>query len=108
MEKTLAVINQMQADGVIDKFAIGGAVGAFFYLEPTVTDDLDIFVTLDAQAGGVIVLTPIYDYLDAKGYRAERETIIVENWAVQFLPAGTPLVQEALDQAKEKPFGGLS
>ena len=32
MRATLAVINQMQADGVIGRYAIGGAVGATFYL----------------------------------------------------------------------------
>jgi hypothetical protein len=43
---TLETINQMQADGVIGKYAIGGAVGATFYLEPAATLDVDIFVTL--------------------------------------------------------------
>ena len=33
MKATLTVINQMQTDGVIGKYAIGGAVGATFYLE---------------------------------------------------------------------------
>ncbi len=43
MKATLEAINQMQADGVIGKYAIGGAVGATFYLEPAATIDLDIF-----------------------------------------------------------------
>ena len=30
----IETINGMQADGVIDTYAIGGAVGATFYLEP--------------------------------------------------------------------------
>jgi hypothetical protein len=29
---TLAAINQMQADGVIERYAIGGAVGATFII----------------------------------------------------------------------------
>jgi hypothetical protein len=32
MKTVLAIVNQMQADGVIGKYAIGGAVGATFYL----------------------------------------------------------------------------
>jgi hypothetical protein len=32
MKNTLEVINQMQRDGVIGRYAIGGAVGATFYL----------------------------------------------------------------------------
>lgn len=48
MKATLEVINQMQADGVIGKYAIGGAVAATIYVEPAATLDIDIFVTLPA------------------------------------------------------------
>jgi hypothetical protein len=34
VKTTLEAINQMQADGVVGKYAMGGAVGATFYLEP--------------------------------------------------------------------------
>jgi hypothetical protein len=58
---TLETINQMQADGVIEEYAIGGAVGATFYLEPAATLDLDIFVILPATSERVLVnLAPIY------------------------------------------------
>lgn len=33
VKRTLETINQMQADGVIGKYAIGGRVGATVYLE---------------------------------------------------------------------------
>lgn len=45
MKRTLEMINRLRADGVIGKYAIGGAVGATFYLEPSATLDVDIFVT---------------------------------------------------------------
>jgi len=32
--EVMAAINQMQDAGVIERYAIGGAVGAIFYLEP--------------------------------------------------------------------------
>lgn len=41
MKATLQVINRMQAEGVIGEYAIGGAVGATFYLEPSATLDID-------------------------------------------------------------------
>jgi len=44
MKATLEVINRMQVEGVIGEYAIGGAVGATFYLEPFATLDIDIFV----------------------------------------------------------------
>jgi hypothetical protein len=54
VEKIFAVINQMETDGVIGRYAIGGAVGAIFWIEPITTKDVDVFVTL-ATAPGVLV-----------------------------------------------------
>ena len=45
IKETIAAINRMQADGVIDRYAIGGAVGATFYLEPVSTLGIDVFVS---------------------------------------------------------------
>ena len=49
MKATLAIINCMQEEGHIGKYAIGGAVGATFYLEPSATLDIDIFVSLEQR-----------------------------------------------------------
>jgi hypothetical protein len=98
MEKTLAVLNQMVAEGVLEKYAIGGAIGATFYLEPIATQDLDIFTILP-QKGLLITLEPIYAYLKNKGYISEGEYIVIEGWPVQFLPASNALVQEAIEAA---------
>jgi hypothetical protein len=54
VRNTIAAINQMQADGVIDRYAIGGAVGATFYLEPMATLDVDVFITIQPEAGSLI------------------------------------------------------
>jgi len=68
IKKTIAVINKMQADGIIAKYAIGEAVGAAFYLEPAETQDIGVFITLDAPVGkSFVTLTPIYDYLKSQG-----------------------------------------
>jgi hypothetical protein len=107
MKATLEVINRMQAEGVVGQHAIGGAVGATFYLEPVATLDIDIFVALkEASAGGLISLSPIYDYLTARGYKAQGEYVVIEGWPVQFLPAGSALVEEALAQAIETEVEG--
>ena len=42
MEKIFAIINQMETDGVIGRYEIGGAVGAIFWLEPITTKDVDV------------------------------------------------------------------
>jgi len=49
--QTIAVINKMQADGIIEKYAIGGAVGAAFYLKPDTTKDIDVYIVLDPDPG---------------------------------------------------------
>jgi len=108
MKATLEVINQVQADGVIGKYAIGGAVGAIFYLEPSATLDIAIFVTLQNVPGSsLLTLAPIYDYLVARGFKIEKEYVIIAGWQVQFLPPGNPLEQEALDQAVATEVDGL-
>ena len=59
-------INRMQTDGVIEAYAIGGAVGATFYLEPAATLDVDVFVEFHAEPGSRMVsLEPIFSRLAA-------------------------------------------
>ncbi|MGO8817257.1 MAG: hypothetical protein ACLQVG_21645 [Terriglobia bacterium] len=108
MKATLEVINRMQAEGIIGKYAIGGAVGATFYLEPLATLDIDIFVSLKPPPGSSLVtLAPIYDYLTSRGYRAEKEYLVIDDWPVQFLPASDALQEEALQQAVETELEGV-
>ena len=100
MKATLEVINQMQADGVVGKYAIGGAVGATFYLEPAATVDVDIFAILPSAAPGILVsLSPIYEYLRAKGCSEKDEHIVIGGWPVQFLPPSNDLERDAVENA---------
>jgi hypothetical protein len=97
----------MQADGIIERYAIGGAVGATFYLEPVATLDVDIFIPFQPIAGSLLASPQsIFDYLKARGGRMEGEYVIVDGWPVQFLPAANPLIGEALAQAVEKDVAG--
>lgn len=98
MKETLEIINQMQADGVIGEYAIGGAVGATFYLAPAATVDLDLFVALPGDTGSLVSLAPIYEYLKSLGCAEQDEYIVVKDWPVQFL-TGKELQKEALANA---------
>ena len=100
MEETLKVLNQMVQDGVIDQYAIGGAVGAIYYLEPFDTADLDVFVQVDTSGSELMILSPIYEYLIERGYKIQREFIYIEGFPVQFLPVFNPLTEEAVTQAQ--------
>ena len=97
----------MQADGIIDRYGIGGAVGATFYLEPVATLDVDVFIAFRAEAGKALISPqPIFDYLKKHGGTMQGEYIVVAGWPVQFLPPGTPLVEEALQESVEKDVDG--
>jgi hypothetical protein len=98
----IVILNQMERDGVFDRYAIGGAVGATFYLEPVATLDIDVFVTFKVEPGQLIVTPkPIIDYLAARGCTMKGEYVMIADWPVQFLPPVSQLVEEALAQAKE-------
>ena|ERR1700686_4736085 len=89
IEDVIATINRMEADGVVERYAIGNAVGARFYLEQVATLDIDIF------------------YVSARGGVVEGEAIVIAGWPVQFLPAATPLLEEALREAVERDVDGI-
>jgi len=71
MEKALQVLNELERNGELGRYAIGGAMAATFYIEPVLTFDLDIFVVLPEAAGGLLTLAPLYQALRTRGYTAE-------------------------------------
>lgn len=108
MKKTLQVLNLLIEDGVISDYAIGGAMGATFYLEPVMTMDLDIFIIL-LDKFDLLPLQPIYSALRAKGYlpdEHEKECINIEGTPVQFLPAYNALLEEACNSAQITDYEG--
>ena len=99
--KTISVVNQMTADGVIGNYALGGATAVIFYTEPIATEDVDIFVHLKPGGNPLMEFQPIFDYLKDKGYAIKGEHFYVGDFPVQFLPTGKELLDEAVDEANE-------
>jgi len=104
MQGTLQVLNELERVGVLGRYAIGGAMGATFYVEPLLTFDLDVFVVLPRAGGGLLSLAPLYEALRARGYAEEGECVMIEGVPVQFLPAYNALLEEALAQARETAY----
>src|SRR5436853_441650 len=102
MEKTLEALNELEATGITARYAIGGAVGLIFYVEPLLTYDLDVFCLLPTQPGALISLSPIYDHLTGQGHSLDREHIIISGIPVQFIPAYNELVVEAVMMASDR------
>ncbi len=110
MKKALEVLNKLKNDRVIKDYAIGGAMGATFYLEPISTMDLDVFVLFKDDDVSLLPLQPIYEALKQMGHEADehmRECVNVAGTPVQFLPAYNALLQEALLHAKSFQYDGV-
>jgi hypothetical protein len=102
LKDVITAINAMRRDGVIERYSIGGAVGATFYLEPVATLDVDVFVGFAHDRGRLTISPqPVFDYLKARGASVEGEYLVIAGWPVQFLPPTSPLVEEALATARE-------
>ncbi|MDB4916306.1 MAG: hypothetical protein JWM95_3950 [Gemmatimonadetes bacterium] len=109
IQDVFIALNQMEADDVVDRYAIGGAVGATFYLEPVATLDVDVFVAFRSAPGSLLVSPqPIFDYLRERGATMEGEYVMIGGWPVQFLPSTGALVDEALEQAVEVDVEGAT
>lgn len=106
MKQTLEVLNQLEREGVIGRYAIGGAIAATRYIEPIQTYDLDVFVLLPVSPSGLISLSPIYDRLREYGYTPRGEAVEIAGWPVQFLPVYNPLTEAALQASLEVEFAG--
>jgi hypothetical protein len=107
METVIALLNRMQADGILERFAIGGGIAAIYYLEAYQTDDIDVFISpVVVSERGLVSFGRIYSYLEGLGYTAEREYVRIEDWLVQFLPAAESVQEEAVAAAKRVTYGG--
>ncbi len=105
MEKVLKVIKELKGKEVIRNYAIGGGIAVMYYVEPLLTYDLDIFFI--PVKDSLDVLSPIYNYLKKKSYRAYKEHVIIEGVPVQFIPVYNELVREAVENSVEAKYGRI-
>ena len=96
MRIALETLLTLQKEALLQRFAIGGAIAASFYLEAVATEDLDIFAFISPQPSGFVLFTPLYERIKALGGRVHNEHIVIGGWPVQILPAFNPLIEEAV------------
>jgi hypothetical protein len=105
MRNTIEVIIKLTERGAFRSYAIAGAVAALNYIEPTLTEDLGILISVadfERHSSGLILLTPIEKALKEMGYTNRSDVgFMIEGWPVQFLPVASPLDDEALEEAIE-------
>jgi hypothetical protein len=100
----LRVVSEMEATGIIGRYAICGALAAYNYVEPANTEDVAVLILgsegSDHSTTGLLSLAPILKYLAARGFdRFQKEGIVIGGWPVQFLPVANALDEEALAEA---------
>jgi hypothetical protein len=107
MKTVFAALNALVAQGFITAYAIGGAIGASFYLQAMQTEDVDAFVFLPSTDSVLISLTPVYQALTALGGELEREYVRFGQWPLQILTDATPLIAEAIREAVSVDYEGV-
>lgn len=107
MKAALETLLKLRDEGLLARFAIGGAIAASYYVEAVVTEDLDVFAFLTPAPSGLLLLGPLYERLQQLGGKVHNEHVVIGGWPVQILPAYTPLVEEAVMQAQERLFEGV-
>ena len=101
------VLNELQASGIVESHAVGGAMAMLFYAEPTRTYDLDVFVLLPEGASTSLVsLDGIYGWARSRRLSLDAEHILIHGVPVQFLPAYNKLVEEAVRAARQLDYEG--
>lgn len=109
LRKAIEVVAKLAESGAIHRYAIAGAFAAMNYIAPTLSDDLDILISIEdfeSRQSGLILLAPVEKALAELGYSDRTDLgIMIEGWPVQFLPAASDLDQDALNSAIEIEIG---
>lgn len=105
---TLRVLNEMKMAGVVEDYAVAGAMALAFWTEPIPTFDLDVLVFLPGTEPTIVSLAPLYRWTADRGYAAQAEHVMIEGVPVQFLPAHNELADEAIERAVTLDYEGVS
>ena len=103
----LRALNDLKAEGVIEEYAVAGALAIVFWTEPVATYDLDVLVFLPGEEGSLVSLESIYRWASARGYPADKEHIIVEGIPTQFIVSPGELADEAIETAAALDYEGV-
>ena len=101
----LRAANELVSTGLIKDYALGGALAAIYYTEPVTTYDADI-VLIASDKTLSEGIPAINAHLQSKGWRIEREHLLIKDFPVQFL-AASGLTEEAVRNAKRIEYEGV-
>jgi hypothetical protein len=101
-----AIIN-LQNQGLIGEFALGGSVAFTCYAAPIPTNDIDFFV-LHSGSGLIVDSTMYYEWARAQGFTFQGEHFIIDGVKVNIFPTDDPLFREAIRSAVPQMICGVS
>src|SRR5258706_148588 len=67
LKESFVVVEEMIKEGIMQKYALAGAIGAMCYIEPFDTRDADFII--EFPEGRIDVLGPLFDFLVSRGYQ---------------------------------------
>ena len=95
------VLQELEAEGVLERYAVVGAIAALFYTEATPTFDLDVAVVMPQPGGSsVFSLDELYRALRERGFAVEGAHVMIHGVPVQFLPGDEGLWRETVSEAR--------
>src|SRR5262249_39893311 len=74
----LRVLNDMKVSGVVEDYALAGAMAMVFWGDPIPTYDLDVLVFLPGNEAMIVSLAPLYDWAARHGYSSHAEHVMIE------------------------------
>jgi len=107
MEEAIRALNQLQSEGLISDWAVGGGMATIFYTEPFVTYDVDIFAVFPRIQSGLIDIGAVYARLQQLGGKPEGQYIVIGKTPLQLLAPPSPLEEEALRMAITKDYAEM-
>jgi hypothetical protein len=108
LASVFAVLNELQAERVLESYAVGGAMAVLFYAEPARTYDVEVFVLLPGSREALVDLSRLYSWLRGRGFAPDAEHVLIKDVPVQFLPAYNALVEEAVKEARQQDYDETS
>src|ERR1051325_12098885 len=94
LAEVLRAANDLVVAGLIEDWALGGALAAIYYVEPFTTYDADIFF-IPKDKGMTAGIPGIYANLQARGWQVQGDHVLIRGFPVQFL-AASGLTEEAV------------
>ncbi|MBA4251906.1 MAG: hypothetical protein C0442_09330 [Chlorobiaceae bacterium] len=95
MENAIKFLNLIQDSGIFRKYSVTNSAAISFYLDVDSTNTLDVlFINSDDDIKST--LKKIYELAENKKYLQENNSIVVNNFTINFIEAENELLKEAV------------